>query len=85
MKKYQLGSSEIKKVQDGLFYICEWSDSGKTFQDLCINVNGRQFYKTDSCYNDIKTGAALDCFSAYDEDENYLIAVINLDGSIEVH
>lgn len=75
---------EMLSVKQGQQYIYEYVDCGHVYQELCINVEGHQFFKTDSCYNDIKTGKPLDCYYRYDEDDEYVLAVVNLDGSIEL-
>lgn len=76
---------EMLKVADGEKYIFEYVDCGHVYQDVCINVGGSQFFETDSCYHDAKTGAPLECFYRYDEENDYLVAVVNLDGTIEIH
>lgn len=75
---------EMAKVEDGTEYIFEFVDCGRVFQDVCINVDGELYIKTKSCYNDITTGKALDCYFRFDDDNNYVLAVRNLDGTIEL-
>ena len=75
---------EMLKVTEGQEYIFEYVDCGHVFQDVCINVNGEMFVKTESCYNDVKTGTALDCYYRYDDENNYVLAIRNLDGTIEL-
>ena len=72
---------EMLKVADGEKYIFEFVDCGHVYQDVCINVGGFQFFETNSCYHDTKSGAALECFCCYDENNDYLVAVVNLDGN----
>ena len=75
---------EVKNMKDGEFGLFEYVDCGRCFQDKFIAVGGEMFFGTESCYQDVKTGKALDCFYRYDENNECLIAVVNLDGSGEV-
>ena len=77
--------SEVKKMKDGEIGLFEYVDCGQCHQDKFMAVGGEMFFETDFYYYDAKTGKALDCFCRYDENNNYLVAVVNLDGSIEIH
>ena len=75
---------EMKQVEDGREYIFEYIDCGHVRQDVCINVNGEMFVKAASCCNDVKTGKALDCYGRYDNENNYVLVVKRLNGTLEV-
>lgn len=58
---------EVKNMKDGEFGLFEYIDCGYCFQDKFVVVGGEMFFETESCYQDVETGKALDCFCRYDE------------------
>ena len=75
---------EVKNMKDGEFGLFEYIDGGRCFQDKFVVVGGEMFFETDINYYDAKTGKALDCFCRFDKNNECLVAVVNLDGSVEV-
>jgi hypothetical protein len=76
--------NEARKMNDGTVGIFEYVDGGHCHQDRFMVYEGELFFEMDSCYHDAKTGAPLDCFYRYDEDDNMVIAIRSLDGSIDI-
>lgn len=76
--------NEVKDMKNGEKGLFEYVDCGRVFQDVFMAYDGEMYFKMDSCIQDV-TGAELECFGRYDENNNHIIAVVNLDGSIELN
>ena len=74
---------EMMEVKDGVEYIYEYVVRGTCFQDIMINFYGDQFEKSSRQeYMDPKTGTLLDSYFRFDENNNYIVVVRNLDGTV---
>lgn len=75
---------EMKKEPDGIEYIYEYVDGGRCYQDIAVNYDGEQYFKNNKTeYEDAKTGAPLVSYYRYDEQNNLVTVVRNIDGTIE--
>lgn len=76
---------EMKNEPDGVEYIFEYVDSGRVYQDVAINYDGAQYFKSSKTeYEDAKTGAPLASYNRYDKDNNLVTVVRNSDGTVEI-
>ena len=75
---------DVKKMRYGEIGDFTFVDCGRVFCERFMAIDGEMFFETESCYRDIETGKDLECFSNYDDEGNHLIAVKELDGSIEI-
>ena len=52
-------------------------------EETWVNYDGKQYTKTESCFQDSETGKELDTYYLYNENNDLEYLVRNLDGTLE--
>lgn len=85
MKKFTKETlKQARKIAEGEEYIFSFGEDSSWMEEIWVNYDGKQYTKTESCFQDSETGKELDTYYLYNENNNLEYLVKNLDGTLEL-
>ena len=84
MKKFTKETlKQARKIAKGEEYIFSFGEESDLMEETWVNYDGKQYTKTESCFQDSETGKELDTYYLYNENNDLEYLVRNLDGTLE--
>ena len=84
MKKFTKETlKQARKIAEGEEYIFSFGEESGLMEETWVNYDGKQYTKTESCFQDSETGKELDTYYHYNKNNDLEYLVRNLDGTLE--